>query len=102
MATKDLSTEQQAPKPPPPIVEPLTPEPGQMWLVLTLTSDINEDIVTNLMELICDDFLPTVTHLVNHVQIAANVGGTILTEDEDIVPVMETVGPPTPDPAWGA
>ena len=68
---------------------------GHMILDLTMTSGIDQQIVTDLMDYLCD-YLQTVTHLVNHADIQANVGGVIITESEDIVPVV--VGPPAPIP----
>jgi hypothetical protein len=75
----------------------ITPDPplGHMYLDLLLTDQTPSYIIEDLMDLICDN-LVKVTHLVNHVDIKANVGSGILTENEDIMPAV--AGPPAPLP----
>lgn len=95
MTTVDI--EQQAQTPPPPAI--LDPNPGDMWCVLTLQPNINEQIVNDLMKDIAAN-LQTVTHLVNHVEFKVNVAGVILTYSTDILPAM--TGDLAPAPLEGA
>ena len=96
MTTKDIETIPHAqPTPPPP--PPPDPEPGAMWLVLTMHGSITEPIVNDLMKNICLN-LQTVTHLINHAEIKANVNGVILTYSADILPAM--TGNLEPKPQW--
>lgn len=69
---------------------------GHMMVDITMQPNITQEIVPNLMDLFCE-FLQTVTHLVNHVNMTANVGGVIITDSEDIVPAsMGDLVPPAP------
>lgn len=85
MTTKDIEVEEQA-QTPPPVVLP-DPLVGDMWCVLTLQPNINQQIVNDLMRDIASN-LQTVTHLVNNVQFKANVAGVILTYSTAILPAM--------------
>jgi hypothetical protein len=69
---------------------------GHMIADIVMQPNITTEIVPNLMELICD-FLQTVTHLVNYVDMQANVGGVIITDAEEILP--PSMGDLVPPPA---
>jgi hypothetical protein len=81
----------------PPTEPILSPDPGQMWCVLTMGANINEQMVQDLMVNIADN-LQTVTHLINYADFQANVAGVILTHSADILPAM--TGDLAPTPTW--
>jgi hypothetical protein len=64
-----------------------TPGVGHMYIDITMQPNINEQIVNDMMEDMCEN-LQTITHLVNHVEFQANVAGVILADGEDILPAM--------------
>lgn len=73
-----------------------TPEDGHMYMDLLLQPNITPEIVADLQEYLCD-YLVTVTHLVNHVTLSANVGGVIINDSEPILPVsIGDLVPPAP------
>lgn len=95
MTTKELSgtaTPRVSTPPPTP-----TPDPGQMWVRLTMHSQINEQMVQDLMNDIAYN-LQTVTHLINYAEFQANVAGVILTHSAEILPAM--TGDLAPTPTW--
>jgi len=75
-----------------------TPNPGYMSVMLQLQPNITEGMASDLQEYLCD-YLFTVTHLVNYVSLSANVGGVIITDEEEITPVSK--GDLVPPPAGG-
>jgi len=75
-----------------------TPNPGYMSVMLQLQPSITEGMVSDLQGYLCD-YLFTVTHLVNYVSLSANVGGVIITDEEEITPVSK--GDLVPPPAGG-
>jgi hypothetical protein len=90
MTTKDIETRAQVPEIP-------NPEPGIMWIVLTLHEAITEPIVMDLMNNIANN-LQQVTHLVNHMDAKVNVNGVVFTHSADILPAM--TGDLSPTPQW--
>jgi len=66
-----------------------TPNPGYMSLMIELQPNITEGMVSDLQEYLCS-YLFTVTHLVNYVSLSANVGGVIITDEEEIYPVSKS------------
>lgn len=72
------------------------PTPGHMWVRLTMTQYISEEIVTDLMHNISTN-LQMVTHLVNYAEYKANVNGTVLTFEDAILPAY--ISDPIVEPA---
>jgi hypothetical protein len=61
------------------------PTPGHMWIRLTLTPYVTEEMITDLMRNMSVN-LQMVTHLVNYAEYRANVNGTLLTYEDAILP----------------
>jgi hypothetical protein len=76
-----------------------SPPVTHMYIDLTLQPNITEPVTADLMSLICDS-LQTVTHLVNHCEMQANIDGVIVADGEDILPAMTGDLGPVPDPDW--
>jgi hypothetical protein len=74
-----------------------TPDPGMMWIRLTMNTAISEEMAMDMMRDITDN-LQTVTHMVNYAEFDTNVNGTILTYEKEILPAI--IGDPTPSPTW--
>lgn len=90
MATKDIETRAQQPPIP-------TPDPGMMWIRLTMNTAINEEMAMDMMKDVALN-LQTVTHMVNYAEFETNVNGVILTYSADILPAIE--GNLVPTPTW--
>ena len=95
MSIKDIEVTPHAPPVQPPAE--LTPDPGRMEAELVLHPSITEEIVNDLMRDIAEN-LQQVTHLVNYVYFVANINGTIIKYEAEILPAM--VGDLAPVPHW--